>query len=204
MNNEQEKVVAKIENATQIKKVDTVNTSNSFTQAVDIAKVETLKGAAQTDEKFNKDFIEAIKDAALELANLEKEKAALEKQNIEYEQELLETQQKLNEQQQFTDLWENKQKRREYHYNGVQPIMEFVGIKKSMNVVLLYFLTFILIWFFLLDKVWKGTIGAMIAGASDSDRPKTVKGFIWTCLGIIFACSIALAVYLALGWLKII
>ncbi len=204
MTKEVDDIVANIEKESKAVVVEAKNASNGFTQAVDIAKVETLKGAAATDEKFNKEFIGAIKDAALEIARLEKEKAALEKQNIEYEQELLETQQKLNEQKQVSDLWENRQKRRQYHFDGVRPIMEFVGVKTPMNLPLLYFLTFVIMWFFLLDKVWKGTIGALISGASDGDRPKAVKGFIWTVLGVLFACTMALGIYLVLGWLSVI
>lgn len=184
--------------------VANVTAKNSFTEAVDRAKVTTLEQAAANDRKFNEDFIGKIKEATLKLAEVEKEKATLEKQNIEYRQELLDTQQRLNEQEQAANLWENRQKRREYHFAGVQPIMEFVGIKKPMNLFLLYFLTFVLVWFFLLDKLFKGTIGALIAGASDSDRPKAVKGFIWTVIGIVFIAVAALGIFLVLKWLGVI
>ena len=165
--------------------VSNITTETEFSQAVEAAKIETIKEASVS----NKDFIEKFQDnvikAAEKLAEVEREKAELEKQNIEYHQELLNSEQLLNEQKQAEDKWNNRQKSREYHYNGVKPIMEFVGIKSAMNVAILYFLTAILIWFFLFAKLWKGTVGALIAGASDSDRPKAVKGFLWTMIGIV-------------------
>jgi len=110
----------------------------------------------------------------------------------------------LNEQKQAEDKWTNKQKQREFHYAGVRPIMEFVGIKTPMNIALLYFLTMFLLPFFLFAKLWKGTIGALIVGAEDSDRPKAVRGFLYTLLAVIAVGTIALVAYLVLGWLNII
>jgi hypothetical protein len=188
----------------QGEQLSNVTAANTFTQAVDEAKINVLKEASANDKKFTDDFKSKLKEATLKLAEVEREKANLEKQNIEYHSELLETQQKLNEQQQSEDKWNNRQKSREYHYNGVKPIMEFVGIKSAMNVAILYFLTAILIWFFLFAKLWKGTVGALIAGASDSDRPKAVKGFLWTMIGIVALAAIAVGGYLTLGWLNII
>jgi len=169
----------------QGEQLSNVTAANSFTQAVDTAKINVLQDASANDKKFTDDFKDKLKEATLKLAEVEREKANLEKQNVEYHQEILETKQLLNEQKQAEDKWNNRQKSREYHYNGVKPIMEFVGIKSAMNVAILYFLTAILIWFFLFAKLWKGTVGALIAGASDSDRPKAVKGFLWTMIGIV-------------------
>lgn len=185
-------------------KVANVTAPTDFSKAVDNAKIESLKNAAATDEKFVKDFTEQLKQATLKAAQVEEEKQELEKQNIQYQQELLETQQKLNEKAQKVTDWEKKQKRREYHYEGVKPIMEFVGIKQPMNLPLLYFLTSILVWFFLLSKLFKGTVGALIAGAETDNRPKAVKGFLWTLLAIIVLGLVATAAYLILGWLAII
>lgn len=128
----------------------------------------------------------------------------LEKRNLQFEQEKLETKQKENVHQQQEDKWANRQKRWQYHYDGVKPIMQFVGIETPMNLLLLYFLTLVLVWFFLISKLLKGTIGALIAGASDADRPKAVKGFLWTLLAIFTVIIIAMAVYLFLRWQEII
>lgn len=181
-----------------------VTAANTFTQAVDTAKITVLQDASANDKKFTDDFKDKLKEATLRLAEVEREKANLEKQNIEYHQEILETKQLLNEQKQAEDKWISKQKQREFHYAGVRPIMEFVGIKTPMNVALVYFLTMFILPFFLFAKFWKGTIGALIVGAEDSDRPQAVRAFLYTLLAIVAVGIIALVTYLVLGWLNII
>lgn len=184
--------------------ITNVTAKTSFTEAIDIAKIKTVEEASVNDEKFRKEFTEKLKDATIKLAEVEEEKAGLEKQNILYHQELLNTQQELNEQLQAENQWANKEKRREYHYNGVKPILMFVGIKEPMNIAILYILTSILIPFYLANKLIAGTIGALISGASDDNRPKAVKGFLFTLLAVTCAGLLAVIVYLGLGWLKII
>lgn len=184
--------------------ITNVTAKTSFTEAIDIAKIKTVEEASVNDEKFRKEFTEKLKDATIKLAEVEEEKAGLEKQNILYHQELLNTQQELNEQLQAENQWANKEKRREYHYNGVKPILMFVGIKEPMNIAILYILTSILIPFYLANKLIAGTIGALISGASDDNRPKAVKGFLFTLLAVTCAGLLAVMVYLGLGWLKII
>lgn len=174
--------------------VANVTQATDFTKAVDQAKIQAVQEAAASDEKFVKDFTEELKQATLKAAQVEQEKQALEKQNVQYHQELLETQQKLNEKEQQISEWDKKQKRRQYHYDGVRPIMEFVGIETPMNLFFLYFLTIFLIWFYLLNKLYRGTLGALIAGAGDEDRPKTVKGFLWTMVAFVVTGLVALAV----------
>lgn len=73
-----------------------------------------------------------------------------------------------------------------------------------MNLFLLYFLTLILIWFFLLSKLLRGTIGALIAGAEDANRPKAVKGLLWTLIGAIAVGALLCVVYLFLKWQNLI
>ena len=188
----------------QGEQLSNVTAANSFTKAVDTAKINVLQEASANDKKFTDDFKDKLKEATLKLAEVEREKANLEKQNIEYHQELLNSEQLLNEQKQAEDKWISRQKQREFHYAGVRTIMEFVGIKQPMNIALLYFLTLFLLPFFLFAKLWKGTIGALIVGAEDSDRPKAVRGFLYTLLGVVAVGIIALVTYLALGWLNII
>lgn len=184
--------------------VGNVTESTSFTEAVDAAKLNILKEASVNDQKFVQEVKENVKDATVKLAEVEKEKAELEKQNILYHQELKDKERQINEFEKQQNYWENRQKKRQYHYDGVKPIMEFVGIKSPMNLIMLYFLTGVLTPFFLLAKLFKGTIGALIAGAEDSNRPKAMKGFIWTVLGLVVIIAVALCVLIALNWLGII
>lgn len=190
---------------TEIKQEDEFSPiSSEFAKRMDDVKVQVLENASNEDEKFVKTVKENLKDAAVKHTEVEQKKAEFVKQKVQFEQEKLETKQKENVHQQQEDKWANRQKRRQYHYDGVKPIMQFVGIETPMNLLLLYFLTLVLVWFFLIGKLLKGTIGALIAGASDADRPKAVKGFLWTLLAIFTVIIIAMVVYLFLRWQGII
>ena len=175
-----------------------------FAKKMDDVKEDILKVAANEDQKFVKDVKENVKGAAVSYTQAEKAKADLEKQQVSYQSEKLETAQLQNQNQQKEDAWENKIKRREFAYHGVKPIMLFVGITEPMNIALLVFLTAILLPFYLLSKLFRGTGGALIAGAEDEDRPKLVRGFIWTILGILFVGAVAACIYLFLKWQGIV
>lgn len=190
---------------TEIKQEDEFSPiSSEFAKRMDDVKVQVLENASNEDEKFVKTVKENLKDAAVKHTEVEQKKAEFVKQKVQFEQEKLETKQKENVHQQQEDKWANRQKRRQYHYDGVKPIMQFVGIETPMNLLLLYFLTLVLVWFFLIGKLLKGTIGALLAGASDANRPKAVKGFLWTLLAFIAVIIIAMVVYLFLRWQEII
>ena len=203
---EKEKAVPMVmkaeEKATPV--LSNVTESTDFTKAIDAAKIRVVEDASVNDEHFVKDFEKKLKDATLKLAEVEEEKARLEEQNIKYHQELLKTEQELNEHTQAENLWENRQKKREYHYNGLKPIMLFVGIKDPMNVPLMYFLGTVLLPFYLIAKLFKGTIGMLLAGAADSDRPKEVKGFCCTMLALIVAAVVGIGIMHILKYLNII
>lgn len=185
--------------------VQTISSSgSSFTDRMDDVKLKILQDASASDEKFVKTIKDNVKEAAVVNTEVEREREAFAKQSVQYEREKLSTKQQKNTIEATEDKWANREKRREFHYNGVKPIMEFVGISKPMNLALLYFLSFILVWFFLLAKLWRGTIGALIAGAEDANRPKTVKGFLWTLLGLVALGVLAALVYLFLKWQGII
>lgn len=173
---------------------------DTFKSKMDEVKLQILKDASIDDKKFEKTIKENVKDAAVKHTQVEVEKATLAKQNVQYEQELLNTKQQENAIAATEDKWQNKEKQRQFHFNGVKPIMSFVGITEPMNLFFLYFLTVVLLPFFLFSKLWKGTVGALVAGASDSDRPKAVKGFIWTLVGILSVCILAALVYLFCKW----
>lgn len=180
------------------------SSGKSFTDRMDDVKLKILQDASASDEKFVKTIKDNVKEAAVVNTEVEREREAFAKQSVQYEREKLSTKQQKNTIEATEDKWANREKRREFHYNGVKPIMEFVGISKPMNLALLYFLSFILVWFFLLSKLWRGTIGALIAGAEDANRPKTVKGFLWTLLGLVSLGVLAALVYLFLKWQGII
>lgn len=183
---------------------NSVFAENNFTERMDDVKLKILQDASVSDEKFVKTIKDNVKEAAVVNTEVEREREAFAKQSVQYEREKLSTKQQKNTIEATEDKWANREKRREFHYNGVKPIMEFVGISKPMNLLLLYFLTAVLIWFFLLAKLWRGTIGALIAGAEDANRPKTVKGLLWTLLAVVVIGILAGLVYLFLKWQGII
>lgn len=180
--------------------VQNVTAPTEFTKKIDQTKVAVVEDAAAHDSTFVKKFTDELTKASLELAEVERRKAELEQQNVAYAKELLETQQKLNVHVQNENQWTNREKCREYHYNGVKPIMEFVGIKAPMNLFILYLLVIILMIPYLLSKLWRGTIGALIVGANDENRSKTAKGFIWTVLAVFTLLVLVCLVYLFLKW----
>lgn len=189
---------------TNIKDEDFSALHSAFAEKMDDVKVNVLEQASEEDKKFVETVKENLKDAAVKHTEVEQEKAKFAKQKVQYEEEKLDTQQKRNEQQQQEDQWENRRKRRQYHYDGVKPIMTFVGIKEPLNLFLLYLLTSILVWAFLISKLWCGTFGALLSGACDENRAKAAKGFIWTVIGIFTFLAVAALIYLFLKWQEII
>lgn len=180
--------------------VESVPTSSEFAKTMDQVKVKVLEDATVSDDGFVETVKKNLKQAAVKHTEVEKAKADFAEQEVQYESEKLSTQQQKNQHVAAEDRWENKQKRREFHYNGVKPIMKFVDISEPMNLFILYFLTFVLTPFYLLSKLFKGTVGAVIAGASDSDRPKAVKGFLWTLIGLTAVCLLVCLLYLFFKW----
>ena len=180
--------------------VESVPTSSEFAKTMDQVKVKVLEDASVSDDGFVETVKKNLKQAAVKHTEVEKAKADFAEQEVQFESEKLSTQQQKNQHVAAEDRWENKQKRREFHYNGVKPIMKFVDISEPMNLFILYFLTFVLTPFYLLSKLFKGTVGAVIAGASDSDRPKAVKGFLWTLIGLTAVCLLVCLLYLFFKW----
>lgn len=159
---------------------DDVIIETQFSKSMDVVKENILKEAAVEDKDFVNQVKETVKQTAKKLTEVEKGKAEYQEQQVDYEKEKLGTQQQKNVHEQLEDKWDNKRKKRQYHYDGVAPIMEFVKIDKPMNLICLYFLTIVLMIPFLIAKFIKGTFGALVAGASDGSRTKAAKGFLWT------------------------
>lgn len=157
----------------------------NFSKKMDDVKQTILAEASISDDKFITTVKENLKEAAITATEVEQEKQKFEKQQVNAEQEKLERVQKQNEHGINEDKWSNRQKRRQYHYDGVKPIMEFIGISSPMNEIILYVITILIFPIFFLDKILKGTIGAMLFGACDGNRPKQMRGFIWTMLGVL-------------------
>lgn len=180
---------------TQVKQPNT-----QFGAAMEQVKLNVLADASAEDAQFVDKVKKTLKSAAVKHTEVEEKRADFEKQKVEFASEVLQTEQQKNEHRAIEDKWANRERKRQYHYNGVKPIMKFVGIEEPLNLFLLYLLTCVLSPFFLVSKLLKGTLGALIAGACDEDRPKAVKGFLWTLIAIIAVLVIAIVIYLFLKW----
>lgn len=179
----------------QKQQIDNLTKSTDFSNAIDKAKIETIKRASAEDEKFNEDFKTELKQAVLKSAQLEKEKQELEKKNIELQQNYIKTKNELETHTQSVNKWENKQKAREYHYNGLKDIMLFVHINNPMCIPLMYIFAILVSPIYLLWTLILCPIGTLIAGTKDQERPKLVKGAIYTILCVALVCILALLFY---------
>ena len=183
--------------------IGNITQETNFSKIIDTAKIETIKRASAEDDKFNEDFKNELKQAVLKSAQLEKEKQELEKRNIELQQNYIKTKNELENQIQSVNKWDNKQKAREYHYNGLKDIMLFVHINNPMCVPLMYIFAFLISPIYLVWTLILAPIGTLIAGTKDQERPKLVKGAIYTILCIALVLVLAILFY-ACGhyWLK--
>lgn len=80
------------------------------------------------------------------------------------------------------DKWEISQKKRQYHYDGVKPIMMSADIKEPLNLILLYFLTIFLVWYFLGKKLIQATVIKLVNVIENQNTSKPIRTFAWTIL----------------------
>jgi hypothetical protein len=161
-----------------------IDLNTEFAQKMDEVKQNVLVDASATDDNFVNAVKKNVKEAAVKLTEVEKEKANLQEQQVNLEQDKLTTKQNQEKHTQNADKWDDKRKKRQFHYDGVKPIMESVGIIEPMNLFFLYFLAAVLTPLFLIGKFCRGSFGALLAGANDKDRCKAAKGFLWTLLAV--------------------
>ena len=179
----------------QDKQISNVTQATAFTNAIDTAKIETIKRASAEDDKFNEDFKAELKQAVLKSAQLEKEKQELEKKNIELQQNYIKTKNELETQTQSVNKWENKQKARQYHYDGLKDIMLFLHINNPMCIPLMYIFAILASPIYLVWTLILAPLGTLIAGTKDQERPKLVKGAIYTILCVALVAVIVLIFY---------
>ena len=180
--------------------IDNYVESSDFQKQMDVVKVQVLEHASIDDESFANAVKNNLKSAAVKHSQVEQKRADFEGKKIDLESEKLDTKRQRNQNEAIEDKWDNLEKRREFHFNGVRPIMGFVGINEPMNLFILYFLTALLTPFYLISKLIKGTFGVLIAGAANENRPRAVKGFLWTIIGVLSLFIVFCLIYLFLKW----
>lgn len=190
-----QKVLEKKAEERASKEIANVTKATDFTNAVDKAKLNLISEASANDEKFIQELTNELKEAVKKSAQLEKEKQELEVKHIELEKNFIKTKNDLETNKQKEDKWENRQKAREYHYNGVKDIMKFVHINHPMNPFLMYFITLLIMPVYLAWTLIICPIGTLIAGTNDNNRPKLVKGAIYTLLLIALVVAVVFGAY---------
>ena len=169
-----------------------------FAKNMEEVKLNVLKEASVEDTKFVETIKKNLKEAATTNTEVEKEKANLEKEQVKSEGKKIEKEQVKTSNEIAEEKWNNRQKWRQFIYDGVKPIMTFVGITDPMNCFLTIFFTVILIIPFFVAKLWNATIGALLLGACDKDRSNSIKGLFWTILVVMLLCLLLAAGYLFL------
>lgn len=169
-----------------------------FENKMEEVKLNVLQQASIEDDKFVNTIKQNLKEAAIKNTEVEQNKAELQNKQVESEKKKTDKEIQKTEHEIKEDKWENRERWRQYVYNGVKPIMKFVGIDDPMSIILMIVFTIGLIIPFFIAKLWNGTIGALIHGACDKDRSKTMKGFIWTILGISLVLGVLMLITLFL------
>ena len=178
-------------------KIESLTAETAFSRAIDSAKIKTVEEASANDTQFLEDFKNKLKEATLKAAELEKQKQELDSQYLELQQNYIKTKTELEKYQQRENAWTDKEKARQYHYNGLKDIMEFMQIKNPMWIPLMYFLAVIISPIYLVWTLLISPVLTLIAG-KDSERPRIVKGGIWT-LALVFSVILIVFFVYAVG-----
>lgn len=179
-------------------KLQSLTAETEFSKVIDNAKIKTVEDASANDKQFLEDFKNKLKEATLKSAELEKQKQELENQYIALQQEYVTTKRELEKQQQQENKWSNKEKARQYHYNGLKDIMLFIGMQSPGCIPWMYTLAVLispvyLIWTLLVSPIW-----TLIVGKDAKDRPMAVKGAIWT-ITLVFCTALVIFFIYAVG-----
>lgn len=175
--------------------ISNITKDTDFSNELNKAKISILAEASTEDNKFIDRLKKELKEASIKSAQLEKDKQELERKNIELQQNFINTQNKLQNQVQQENKWNNKEKSRQYHYNGLKDIMHFIHINNPMCVPLMYLFALLVSPIYIIWTLVLCPIGTLIAGTKDNQRPKFVKSAIATILLITFTILIILGFY---------
>lgn len=174
------------------KPIGNITKENEFQRNMNEGLNAIVKEAYTNDEDFKEELTEKTKDAAKTYADVEKGRASLEKQNLDYHAELIKTQQELEQYKQADHKWDNQRSKRQFVYDGIKPIMEWIGVDDPMNIPLMIFLTVVLIVPFIILK----PLTALILGANPENRAKQAKAWLWTLFALTMTAAVLLAILL--------
>lgn len=173
----------------------------TYNEVTEMAKKTNLM-ATSKDKDFVGELSDKNKDVLKASIDLEREKVEAEKQKILLEQEKIAKEKEENLNERLKGKFGAKLDAQEYHYKSLQPILETVGVKKPMNVILMWIIAVIscLIPIYPLKLLFCATFGNLMAGASAENRKGFAKGCMWTAIAIL---GISLTALLVFGMVKL-
>ena len=168
----------------------------SYNEVTEMAKKANLM-ATSNDKDFVGELREKNKDVLKSSIDLEREKVEAEKQRILLEQEKIAKEKEENLNERLKGKFGAKLDAQEYYYKSLQPILETVGVKKPMNVWLMWIIAVmsILIPIYPTKLLFCATFGNLLAGASSENRKGFAKGCMWTAIAILGISMTALLVF---------
>lgn len=168
----------------------------SYGQVVEGAKKANLVSTAE-DKNFVAELSDKNKDVLKASIDLEKEKVEAEKMQIQLEQEKLATEKEQNLNERLKQRFGSKLDTQEYHYKSLQPILETFGIKRAMNIWVMWTIAIIgcLSLIYPIKLLFIATFGNLIAGASADNRKGFAKGCLWTAVAILGIALVSLLIF---------
>ena len=168
----------------------------SFTQVTEMAKKSNLLATSE-DKNFVAELSEKNKDVLKASIDLEKDKIEAKKLEIKLEQEKLATEKEKNLNERLKERFGSKLDAQEYHYKSLQPILETFGIKKPMNIYVMWVIAILgcVTLIYPIKLFACATFGNLLAGASSENRKGFAKGCMWTFIAILGISFIALLIF---------
>lgn len=176
-------------------------TDMSYNEITEMAKKSNLM-ATSNDKDFVGELSDKNKDVLKASIDLEREKVEAEKQKILLEQEKIAKEKEENLNERLKGKFGAKLDAQEYYYKSLKPILETLGVKNPMNVILMWIIAVagIIIPIYPLKLLFCATFGNLLAGASSENRKGFAKGCMWTAIAIL---GISLTALLVFGMVKL-
>lgn len=194
--NTQQDVPIEEENNESTPRQDLVLSEMSYNEVTEMAKKANLM-ATSNDKDFVGELSEKNKDVLKSSIDLEREKVEAEKQRILLEQEKIAKEKEENLNERLKGKFGAKLDAQEYHFKSLKPILETVGVRNPMNVILMWIIAVscFIIPIYPLKLLFCATFGNLLAGASSENRKGFAKGCMWTAIAILGISMTALLVF---------
>ena len=173
----------------------------TYNEVTEMAKKTNLLATSE-DKDFVGELSDKNKDVLKASIDLERERVEAEKQKILLEQERIAKEKEENLNERLKGKFGARLDAQEFYYKSLQPILETVGVKKPMNVGLMWIIAIAscLIPIYPLKLLFCATFGNLLAGASSENRKGFAKGCMWTAIAIL---GISLTALLVFGMVKL-